>query len=374
MEQANPIDFDELNPADIEALIPLALRGLQRMFVPSENLFCYSMLPGHHECQGTSLRYSMISVIGLAKARAAGYEIRFPVEDIMKVLFKRLHQMTPIGELGLFLWADALWESGYQGSIFDRVKPFSRQQLRNVQTMELAWILTGLSLSYEGGQSKEQRDYAQSVAEVLKACFHEKTGLFCYRYHPGFRRMVPNFASEIYPIYALSKYHAVFGDQRGLEIALKCAHHLCHLQGENGEWGWLYNAQHGTLIDRYAVYSVHQDGMAPMALFALADQTSVPFSDSIMKGLRWIYGQNELSLKMVNPKESLVYRSIYRPNPLVRYRNLFISLFGKTPSSPMQGGIKKVNDECRPYHLGWILEAWCGRTQQATGEPPARTR
>jgi len=352
------MDKDNIN---IEELIAVALRGLHQMFVPQENLFCYSMQSQKDGCQGISLRYSMISLIGLAKARLAGYEVRLPVESIMNAIFNRRHQITHIADLGLFLWTDALWGANYQRQIFDRVKQSSRRHLRSASPMELAWGLTGLSLSYQVTESKEVRSYASIIADVLKECFNQRTGLFHYCCNPHPRRLLPNFALEIYPIYALSKYSAVFSDSHGLEIALRCAHQLCHLQGENGEWGWLYNARHGTLVDLYAVYSVHQDGMAPMALFALSDQTSEAFFSPILKGLRWIYGQNELGIPMIRPKENMIYRSIYRRNPLVRYRNLLLSLFGKSPPNPLQGGIKRINYECRPYHLGWILEAWCGR-------------
>lgn len=355
---------------DIEELISLALRGLHQMFIPSRNLFCYSIEPGKGECQGISLRYSMISLIGLAKARLADYEVRLPVENTMTAIFERLRQITHIGDLGLFLWADALWEANYQQHIFDRVKQFSRQHLRRSSTMELAWILTGLSLSYatslrtRGIESKEIRDYAQIITKLLKACFNERTGLFRYCCTPHLRRMLPNFASEIYPIYALSTYSSVFSDNYPLEIAERCAHKLCQLQGENGEWGWIYNEKHGTLVDMCPVYSVHQDSMAPMSLFALSYATKASFSDSIFKGLKWISGQNELGMNMVSHQGSIIYRAIYRQNPLIRYQNLLISLLGKTPSNPLKGGIKRIRHECRPYHLGWILEAWCGRTKE----------
>ena len=51
----------------------------------------------------------------------------------------------------------------------------------------------------------------------------------------------------------------------------------------------------GRIVEPYEVYSVHQHGMAPMGLLALAeatgDQRYVAAAD---RGLRWIYGRNEL--------------------------------------------------------------------------------
>lgn len=353
------------DPINIEQLIAVALKGLHQMFVPNENLFCYSMESRENSCRGISLRYSMISLIGLAKAKSADYEIRLPIKKAMNTIFERRNQISHAGDVGLFLWADALCGTNLGQQIFDMVKQYPKQHLKRILAMELAWMLTGLSFSYTVYESKALRTYAQTVACLLKTCFNEASCLFRQHCQPNPRSMFPNFANEIYPIHALSKYGTIFSDRHSLDIAAMCANRLSQLQGKNGEWGWLYNEKHGTLVDLYAVYSVHQDGMAPMALFALEEAMygarRTDFSLSITKGLKWIYGENELGENLVGPKENVIYREIYRQNPLVRYKNLFISLFGKTSTNPLKNGSRKINSECRPYHLGWILEAWCGR-------------
>jgi len=73
-----------------------------------------------------------------------------------------------------------------------------------------------------------------------------------------------------------------------------CAEAICRMQGPSGQWWWHYDARNGRIFERYPVYAVHQDGMAPMALFALGEVARLDFSEPIYKGLAWISGNNEL--------------------------------------------------------------------------------
>ena len=67
-----------------------------------------------------------------------------------------------------------------------------------------------------------------------------------------------------------------------------------------GQWWWHYDSLTGNVFQRYPVYAVHQHGMAPMALFALADAARLDFSQSICNGLAWIYGgNNELAVDLL---------------------------------------------------------------------------
>ncbi|HEY3914181.1 MAG TPA: hypothetical protein VGN61_06815, partial [Verrucomicrobiae bacterium] len=62
----------------------------------------------------------------------------------------------------------------------------------------------------------------------------------------------------------------------------------------------------------------------------------------------------------------LIYRSIRRRSPdhrLEIYRRVMESLLGWKPggSRPDNPARLEVNFTCRPYELGWLLEAWTGR-------------
>jgi hypothetical protein len=71
---------------------------------------------------------------------------------------------------------------------------------------------------------------------------------------------------------------------------------------------------------------------------------------------------------MVDRRELLVLRSIRRRAPLDR-----ITLAARTAASlagmpvPSRSArLVEVNPTDRPYHFGWVLEAWCGREDALT--------
>ena len=158
----------------------------------------------------------------------------------------------------------------------------------------------------------------------------------------------------------LDRAAAAFGDDAGLQSAISCAERLCELQGPLGQWWWHYDAVEGRVIGRYPVYSVHQDGMAPMALFELSRASGRDFSGAIFKGLSWIYGHNELSMDLRDAGHSVIWRNIHQPKA-ERYLEE-IRMFGSVEGRVFPARRLKVLFECHPYHLGWILFAFAGRT------------
>ena len=71
--------------------------------------------------------------------------------------------------------------------------------------------------------------------------------------------------------------------------------------------------QRGAVAEPYEVYSVHQDAMAPMALLELSEVTDDPkYREAAIRGLDWIFGQNDLSREMLDRKTGILYCSIRR--------------------------------------------------------------
>src|SRR5437660_681979 len=68
----------------------------------------------------------------------------------------------------------------------------------------------------------------------------------------------------------------------------------CQTQGDAGQWWWHYDYRTGRLLEGYPVYAVHQDSMAPMALFAAARVAGRHFDDAIGIGLDWLCAAPEL--------------------------------------------------------------------------------
>ena len=105
-------------------------------------------------------------------------------------------------------------------------------------------------------------------------------------------------------------------------------------------------------MEHYPVYSVHQHGMAPMALLALEETCRADFNVHINRGLRWIGGANELDQDLQDRDAGVAWRCIQPPksNP---YSTGVRALMGKEPSR----GPLHILYECRPYELGWLLYA-----------------
>jgi hypothetical protein len=173
------------------------------------------------------------------------------------------------------------------------------------------------------------------------------------------RRRIGSFADQVYPIYALSRFAQAYGAQEALSTAQNCADAICLEQGSHGQWWWHYDSSRGKVLQRYPVYSVHQDGMGPMALFALSEAAGLDYSDPIYKGLAWIAGHNELTANLCDTSAGLIWRSIYRKGRGMYGREFFRYLGVFNHSGPVRD--LGILFECRPYHLGWLLYAFAGR-------------
>ena len=138
-------------------------------------------------------------------------------------------------------------------------------------------------------------------------------------------------------------------------------------QGPNGEWPWHYNVHSGAIIDPYPIFSVHQDGMGPMVLLDVGERLGVEFQEPVERSLRWIFGSNEIHTTMIDREFELIWRGLGRKG--IRRYILQVSrlLHYYGVSSPAR--LLKATPgtaiiyECRPYHLGWLLCAFCRPSQ-----------
>ena len=152
------------------------------------------------------------------------------------------------------------------------------------------------------------------------------------------------------------------GDKRSGERAIVAAQRLANLQRANGGWPWLYDVDRGEVVEPFEIYSVHQDAMAPMAFHELRAATGVDSNEIVNRGLKWLYGENELGTNMIDGNNGLIYRSIRRKSIQARvslYCRTLMSVTGVSLHKEPHPSSLEINPTCRPYHLGWILEAWC---------------
>jgi len=271
----------------------------------------------------------------------------------------------------LLLWLCALDRPDALAEIFSRLSMRSAlerfPQSRTGMTMEVAWFLTGLAHAALAMPAQRARtaELADAAYKLLKGNQgnHGIFGHMAVRKSLAgrIRGRIGSFADQVYPIYALTRYSQAYEIPGALDMARQCAEAICAAQGALGQWWWQYDAMTGETVRRYPVYAVHQDGMAPMALLALSEASEADFSEPTYKGLAWIHGKNELGRNLCEAEPGAIWRCIYRTPSLKRY----LAETGEFlyPGRPaMVPKDLRVLFETRPYHPGWLLYAFAGRT------------
>jgi hypothetical protein len=360
----------------IAVLVETALTGLPRMLDPTTGVFAFTVRPSGPA--GRSLRYTAITLIGLTAAARAGFETRLDLDRLVRGLADRRREITNPGELGLLLWclSDYQEEAGpVHDDIIARI-PTTPARLRGLTSTELGWLLSGLSRTAQVAPGHaEAADKAHAVYAALRANYTESTGLFCFGGRAGgmvrrqLRRQLGFFDNQVYGIHSGVDYYRAFGDRGALQMAERCFQQVLQAQGPLGQWAWHYNVNTGAVVDRYPVYSVHQHGMGPMALLAVADATGQGYDDALERSVAWVFGENELRRAMIDQDQGVIWRSIRRR---IAHGKL-IHVFKLLSLTRMQGAGNRLADmvntpgqldvdmECRPYEFGWLLWAFARR-------------
>lgn len=360
---AAPVD----RPGRVERLRALSLRALPRMYDASRKRFVFCMRRSGDAVspEGLSIRYTAITLIGLAgEDRSDVHDVLHghTVTDVCGSLLDELESMEHIGDVALTVWAAVA--TGHPD--VSRARAYLEQRVQKTNsapTVELAWVLTALSLGVSDGVSE---DVLTRAAMLVQSAFEPECGLFRHMVGPrsGLRSHVACFADLVYPVQALAHYHQVSNDREALRIAERCGRAMCELQGLDGQWWWHFDARTGKTLEGYPVYAVHQDAMAPMALFALADAGGTLYGDAIERGLTWLDAARELGGgTLVDETTGVVWRKVARREPRKMVRGMQALAARVHPAMRVPGvGVAfppgTIDYECRPYHLGWLLYCW----------------
>lgn len=349
--------------------VAFALRHLDKLRRPS-GLYCFDVAYGQNQLRGESVRYSLMVLLGLQRAAMAGIT---ELPDDPDVLWDRClerESTLTAGDLGLAIWADSRRDGADTARLLERLERLagSEESLIPLAGMEIGWLIIGLAEAAATIPAVEG-PLLRLVAH-LRDNRRAPTGLY---YHDGgsrIRRHLPNFATEIYSLMALAALARHGLDDAARADAEELATHLVRLQLADGSWPWLFDADRASVVERYEIYSVHQDAMAPMGLLALGDVTGeTRWGQAAVRGLAWSRGSNELDVDLFDELSGFAHRSIRRRQPWDKLALWTASgthrLLGR-PVDLSAGGVE-VDATCRPYHLGWILEAWAGR-QDTDGE------
>lgn len=369
-----------------ERFVPIALRGLERSVTDDGAWLCFKALPGARPDQlaleGRSERYTAMSLIGLAAQAAHGRSADLPHARLLDSLCRWAPSTFELGDAGLVLWLLVALKDSRAEGLAKSILARRDEVLRSTYvpaSMEFAYLLIGVAEAERlGVGGNAMREFADTVAERLARNQHPRTQLFAFAARARRRNVLRgradyrlgSFASQVYPTIGFAFHARATGDPRSARIARTCADRLCALQGDAGQWWWVYNVVRGGAATRYPVYSVHQHGMGPMMLCAaeIGGGHDPRYDVAIEKSLSWFDRRPELpAAEMIDQKRGVVWRAIQRDDPqrtgrlgLGRMEIARLdrsAWFGSLDRRPLDGNEGFVCGECRPYELGWLLLA-----------------
>jgi hypothetical protein len=350
----------------IAQLRAMAVRGLARMYRQDQRLFVFCLRRGDGGVvsEGLSQRYTAMTLIGLAQESEAVTRSvlgEHHPHDVCERLAQRLRDTNSLGDVAVILWAMRAVAYPHRREAAQRLLEL-RPVERAHPTVELSWALDAAVRDFESVGA----GVADRLAERLLASFNPRSALFPHVLGEGSFALRPHvvcFADCVYPIHALANYSRVSGSQQALDAASRCAEQICRLQGAEGQWWWQYDRRTGDILERYPVYAVHQDAMAPMALIALKEAGGPAFDRAMKKGLDWLQHAPEINASLIDENADLIWRKVARrePGKLTRYIQGVTRRFSPSLSMPGLDRLfppRAVDYEDRPYHLGWLLYAW----------------
>lgn len=353
---------------DTPDLRALSLRSLADSYDRSRHLFSHQLFDGSWReiddlYQHETLTSSCIALLGLFRAGVEPAELGVDVPAALDAIADEVGRTGYLGGLGLAVWANAVAggsrnATGYLQRAGVAERRLLDEVLPTLTTMETAWLASGLLHEVARNDTVATRSSAQRVVDELRT--NRYVGATRLMRHAGaaaattdrLRGHIANFADQIYSVQAFAFAGLVLDDRAALGAGAALADRHCELQGPLGQWWWHYDADRGHVALRYAVYSVHQHGMAPMALHALDRATGADHSAAIEASHRWI-DHNESGHSMVDVERSTIWRSLERVES--RATGAVRGLLETIGVGDERAAAVELNRETRPYEWAWCM-------------------
>ncbi len=356
----------------VQSLCKIAKAGLGRYYIGRDGRLPYSATiksSNRWESRGFSIRYAAISQIGVTEWLKYHPEDTACLPNLWPRIINNNHKIVHIADSALALWAGLAGNADGCELFANALSDRWGNQADSCNAVELAWILQACTLALQTRNDLEAhvQPLLYEAKNRLVALFRPQQNLFQRHNRPGLGQIVSRriacFADQVYPIVALSNYGLLFDDNKSIEFAAKATDEICRLQGGMGQWWWHYDTTNGKVCEEYPVFSVHQDAMAPMAIMASDRLTGKNHSREIELGLRWLFGRNELNQNLLLDEDGIIWRDIEKcePKKASRLLRALLCVAGSQLLHRLAGKCFvgfRINRECRPYHLGWILYAW----------------
>lgn len=354
-------------------LIRSTHRLLMRMYREEDALFSYAAreagdgIVNDFDHPGT-LRYTINCFAGL-QAAVAGGRVDWPVRRHLD-RFLSLHggRVSDPADRGLLLLvlagAGHARAATLHGQLSAMVADPHRLSVLNAQ--DVGWMLMGLTAHAAATDAADVRRDCERLFRFMDRRFLDKRTLLPRRSLGVWLRSFTTFGAIAYFLKALADYADAFSDAYADALFRESVAQVISLQGERGEWPWFINARRARVLDRYPVYSVHQDSMAMLFLLPALDRGVAGAAESIERSWRWLLGGNELGRPMLRASPFFIDRSIRRTEPpaverALRYARAVRHSLTRSAGRPANPSRLTVLEECRSYHLGWILYVWSGR-------------
>jgi hypothetical protein len=315
-----------------------------------------------------ALRYSAVSLLGLQKSFGViGESSRFPsmLDRFAKRYWTRIDN---VGDLGVLCSLLNSIEHPLERPVFEAIKASCAGQdfIARSTVQEICQLLTALCEMHVRHASGGCESLAREIWSRLLTHYHySKTG-FCCHGPTWYRRAFVSFGGMTYYLRAVNDFGQTFEDESANGLYERVLKRVLELQGPRGEWPWFFNAFTANVAELYEIYSVHQHAMSFLFLFPALAQGNESVIDPIRRSYRWIFGNNELGIPMVELEPFFIYRSIRRREGLPQLKRFIRaaawSCMGGVPTFATPESLE-VNKECRSYEIGWLLYAWSRQSQ-----------
>jgi len=355
---------------EVSALTSMAAKALLALFDGTEMLFSrrITLRRQGFRREPASPGRTVVALLGLHRLANSGQGQPFDLPSIETAVFQDKRWIKGIGDLGILIQFASEYSPDrltWLADNFDFAKSLEIfPDGREARTAALSCFLAGISHA-KLSCSDALPDLTDVAVDTYRLLQDNQGahGIFAHAGLPGFLQQpfsnrFGTIADQMHAIYALATFARAFEIEEPLADALNCANATRALQGDKGQWWFLYDKRSSRVVNHYPVFSIYQDGMAPMALLELAEATGQNFDDAICSGLSWVAGANELGVDLRDRQHGIIWDSI---EPRSRITNFWKqALHFMQNSGKLHNENLRIRFDARPDHFGWLLYALGG--------------
>ena len=305
----------------------------------------------------TEYRLTLNVLMGLYHAQKNGYKIFLDIEsDYHQLLHRIKEQAHSTTDIAATIWTGrtigtriptdvmALFENTLQKALQIKIHPSAKG---------LAWSIIACMT-----RNDDLHRHVSALAKLAAERYIDHDTNLVRQTPIGLRRNWSSFGAHSYMAYAFLLLARKTGSENYKNIGMDIIQKLVQLQGDKGQWGWMYNTKHGIVVDFYPIYSVHQYAYAPFFLIEAIDMGYEELREPLLKGFNWILGQNELGKSMVSNTHNVVWRNVVRRSlnlkPMKIARGAGVTWFGLNPG-PLEDSFLRINRECWSFEMALPL-------------------